>query len=591
MKNLSHIFIASCFLLSFACKGFSGAAASAPNVVLILIDDLSHYGVSAYGAEKLKSLEGFFEATEVSTPNIDRLADEGVLFEEAYARPICEPTRVAMMSGVNNRRNFVNAKALHASQITFGDLFDRAGYRTGIFGKWKQSRGTQKIKGENYVEAFGWDEVFCYDLKYEGPRHIDPNFVINGEIIWYSGINPDTGRRYYGPRMVNEAAIDFIDSNKDAPFFLYYSMLLVHDEHTPTPDTLPTTHYDTFEVMKDSTQVAGIPYGSFAGDDRRYFPDMVAYTDKMIGKLVDKLDALGLRENTLILLVGDNGTKNCFSYVLPDGSEYSGGKGKLKRSGQQVPLIASMPEQIPQGARYDGLTDIMDILPTICEAATVPIPSYYHLDGISFWDQLNGSTSQSHRDSVYVWYNANRGWDSSDKILAYARDARYKLYAPNTRYPKGRLFDLKMDPTEIAGNKEYKFSWNDWLYAGLDLERLTGAEQKAYDKLSKVLSTHSYKPVSSLKIESPSGNASVGESLQLGYRLLPADATVKNVIWESSDPQVASIDKFGVVTCHSAGKANISIFSWDDAAPRSNPNVKEFSREGVTDSIELSIKR
>ena len=148
-----------------------------------------------------------------------------------------------------------------------------------------------------------------------------------------------------------------------------------------------------------------------------------------------------------------------------------------------------------------------------------------------------------------------------------------------------------MDPTEIAGNKEYKFSWNDWLYAGLDLERLTGTEQKAYEKLSKVLSTHSYKPVSSLKIESPAGNASVGESLQLEYRLLPQDATVKNVIWESSDPQVASIDKFGVVTFHSAGKANISIFSWDDATPRSNPNVEEFSREGVTDSIELSIKR
>lgn len=233
--------------------GLKRAPTDSPNVILILIDDLSHYGVSAYGAEKLNSLQDYFESVEVATPSMDRLATEGVLFEHAFARPVCEPTRVALMSGMNNRRNFVRAKALHASQITFGDLFNKAGYQTGIFGKWKQSRGTQAIRGKNYVEEFGWKDVFCYDLTQEGPRHIDPNFVINGKPIWYRGINPETGRRYFGPRQVNKAAIEFIEKNKDEPFFLYYSMLLVHDEHTPTPDTVPTSFYDDFEVMTDST--------------------------------------------------------------------------------------------------------------------------------------------------------------------------------------------------------------------------------------------------------------------------------------------------------------------------------------------------
>jgi arylsulfatase A-like enzyme len=206
-----------------------------PNVVFILIDDISHYGVSAYGAKQLNSTEGFFESVPVATPEIDRLADEGVLAKNAFAYAICEPTRIALMTGMNNQRNFVQAKALHESHITFGDLFKRAGYITGIAGKWKQSRGSSTIPGDAYVDQFGWDYIHCFDLLYEGPRHIDPNFVINGKINWYKGLNPETKRRYYGPELVNRFALDFIEKHQDDPFFLYYPMLLVHDEHTPYP--------------------------------------------------------------------------------------------------------------------------------------------------------------------------------------------------------------------------------------------------------------------------------------------------------------------------------------------------------------------
>lgn len=107
----------------------------------------------------------------------------------------------------------------------------------------------------------------------------------------------------------------------------------------------------------------------------------MAYTDKMIGRLLDKVEALGLREETLIMVVGDNGSKNCFSYSFADGSEFAGGKGKLKIPGMQVPLIVSWPGQVPSDTRYAGLTDITDILPTICESASVAIPSYYKMDG------------------------------------------------------------------------------------------------------------------------------------------------------------------------------------------------------------------
>ena len=156
--------------------------ADRPNVVFILIDDISHYGVSAYGAKQLNSTEGLFKSVAVATPEIDRLADEGVLAGNAFAYAVCEPTRVALMTGMNNQRNFVQAKALHASHITFGDLFKQAGYTTGIAGKWKQSRGTSTIPGETYVDQFGWDHIHCFDLLYEGPRHIDTNYENKGKV-------------------------------------------------------------------------------------------------------------------------------------------------------------------------------------------------------------------------------------------------------------------------------------------------------------------------------------------------------------------------------------------------------------------------
>ena len=121
--------------------------AARPNVVLILIDDLNHYGVTAYGANRISEWSGLFTNKTFSTPRIDRLAYEGLRCDNAYAYPLCEPTRIALMSGQYNSRNFLRCKAQHASEITFGDVFQRAGYATGIFGKWKQTRGTKEILG------------------------------------------------------------------------------------------------------------------------------------------------------------------------------------------------------------------------------------------------------------------------------------------------------------------------------------------------------------------------------------------------------------------------------------------------------------
>ena len=562
-----------------------------PNVVFILIDDISHYGVSAYGAKQLNSTEGFFESVPVITPEIDRLADEGVLAKNAFAYAICEPTRIALMTGMNNQRNFVQAKALHESHITFGDLFKRAGYTTGIAGKWKQSRGSSTIPGEAYVDQFGWDYIHCFDLLYEGPRHIDPNFVINGKINWYKGLSPETKRRYYGPELVNRFALDFIETHQDEPFFLYYPMLLVHDEHTPTPDTQPNEHYDNFEVMTHTGIKPDNSFGAFKGDDRRFYPDMVAYMDKMIGNVTDQLDRLGLREKTLLIVMGDNGTKAAFSYTLEDGSVFIGAKGQSKVNGLQVPLILSYPGSIAAGSTYDGLINLTDLLPTLCEFADINIPHKEEIDGISFWPQVTGNQNEAHRENLYTWYNANRAMADQSKLITYAQEIGFKRYGPDTNYPNGRFFDLRTDPFERAGAQKVKFDWNNWHHSGLDISKLTKAQSAAYDRLGAVLESNAYRPVSAVKIVAPPSRLKINESIVLQKSISPQDATMRSVIWESSDPEIARVDKFGNVTARQPGNVTISLYSWDDERPVADGKNAALTRSGLSDQITLSVIR
>ena len=560
-----------------------------PNVVFILIDDISHYGVSAYGAKQLNSTEGFFESVPVATPEIDRLANEGVLAKNAFAYAICEPTRVALMTGMNNQRNFVQAKALHESHITFGDLFKRAGYTTGIAGKWKQSRGSSTIPGNAYVDQFGWDHIHCFDLLYEGPRHIDPNFVINGKINWYKGLNPETKRRYYGPELVNRFALDFIETHQDEAFFLYYPMLLVHDEHTPTPDTQPSEHYDNFEVMTHTGVKPDNSFGAFKGDDRRFYPDMVAYMDKMIGKVTDQLDRLGLREKTLIVVMGDNGSKAAFSYTLEDGSQFIGAKGQSKVNGLQVPLILSYPGSIAAGSTYDGLINLTDLLPTLCELAEINIPYKEEIDGISFWPQLAGKHSRAHRENLYTWYNANRAMADQSKLITYAQEIGFKRYGPDANYPEGRFFDLRTDPFEREGAQKVKFDWNNWHHSGLDISKLTELQRAAYDRLGEVLIKNAYRPVSAVKIVAPRSRVKINESIALQKLISPQNASMRSVIWESSDPTVAMVDKFGNVTARQTGNVTISLYSWDDERPVADGKSASLSRNGISDQITLTV--
>jgi len=365
-----------------------------PNIVFVLIDDFGYENVMANGGESYK------------TPVMDRLAATGVRFEQCHVQPLCTPTRVELMTGLYNKRNYANFGLLDPSQKTFGNLLKDAGYATCVAGKWQLGNGWDGPK------HFGFDEYALWQLFKKGPRYKNPNLEINGEAFTYTN-------NVYGPDIVSDYVLDFIQRKKDGPFFVYYPMMLTHAPFDATPDS------PDYLESKSGKEKPG------------HFPDMTAYTDKLIGKLIDKLDELKLRDNTLVIILGDNGTAKGMPARFK-GRDVKGGKGTSTAWGTHVPCIGNWPGHFASGKVSPDLISSVDVLPTLCEAAGVTVPAELKIDGRSFLPQLRGEKGTP-RDWLYCWYNPAGG----DKAqFEFAHDARYKLYTD------GRFFNVQQDDRE-----------------------------------------------------------------------------------------------------------------------------------------------
>ena len=380
-----------------ACVVLAAESANRANVVLIMIDDFGYECVGADGGDSYR------------TPNIDRLAGGGVRGTRCHVQPLCTPTRAQLMTGQYNVRNYTHFGHLDPGQTTFAQLFRKAGYATCIAGKWQLGRDV------SLPDHFGFDRYCLWQLDRRPPRYANPGLEIDGKQVDYT-------HGEYGPKLVNDYACDFIKGHKDRPFLLYYPMILTHEPYQPTPDS---ADWDPKAV------------GAKVNRRPAHFADMVAYADKMIGNVIAALEASGLRERTLVLVLGDNGTGREITSRL-DGRKVVGGKGSSNDRGTHVPLVASWPGTIPPGRVLDDLIDSTDFLPTICEAAAVEIPEDLTLDGRSFLPQLRGQRGEP-RPWVYCWYARNGGPTASAE---FAMTERYKLYRD------GRMYDLSRDLDE-----------------------------------------------------------------------------------------------------------------------------------------------
>jgi arylsulfatase A len=368
-----------------------------PNIILIMADDFGYECVGAYGG------------TSYQTPNLDRLAAGGMRFDYAYAQPLCTPTRVQLMTGLSNYRNYTRFGHLDPSQTTFAHLFRKAGYATCIAGKWQLEGG---FEGPGH---FGFDEYCLWQLTRRPSRYPNPGLEINGKEVDYT-------EGEYGPQVVNDYVLDFISRHKEKSFLLYYPMILTHDPFVPTPDS---PEYDRGAANEGR------------GRDLKHFADMTAFMDKLIGRVVSHLEKEGLREKTLILFTGDNGTGAGVPSRIGD-RIVKGGKGSSRDSGIHVPLIANWPGAISAGSVSRDLVESTDYLPTICAASGIEIPGDLRLDGQSFLPQLLGQPAQP-RQWNYCWY-ARGGGARADHEFAY--NQKFKLYRD------GRFYHWAEDPDE-----------------------------------------------------------------------------------------------------------------------------------------------
>jgi arylsulfatase A len=323
-------------------------------------------------------------------------------FDAAHANPLCTPSRVKLMTGRYNLRNYVQFEHLAAGETTFAHVLSEAGYHTMVAGKWQLAEA-----GGQTPEDAGFDEHRVWHLNGKGSRYEDPLLTTNGVATDHVGS--------YGPDLFAEYINDFMKEHRDEPFLVYYPMVIPHGPHVPPPG------YDD------------------GGSDQANFKLMVEYMDDIVGRITGTLDALGLREKTLILFLGDNGTHTSLVSYLEDDA-IAGGKGLTTDAGTRVPFIASWPGEVPRGSSNNDIVDLSVVLPTLAEAAGAAAYLPDHIDGASILDRLKGLASDP-SGLIYVYYRPNRG--SADlRFAEFARSLQFKLYAT------GEFFDISTDPLE-----------------------------------------------------------------------------------------------------------------------------------------------
>ena len=410
LKALMWIAVA----LVWASPVAGGAESRKPNIILILADDLGYECLGANGGETYK------------TPVLDTMAQQGLRFEHCYAQPLCTPSRVQIMTGQYNVRNYRTFGLLEKGQTTFAHLLKQAGYATCMAGKWQLGgRGSQMTE---MTKHFGFDESYLYTEYY----YWNSDIVVNGET------RVGTPQEY-GPEILNGLACRFIEQNKTRPFFLYYTMSLPHGPFLPTPDSGVTEPWRVGD-NSDRPEKKG-PKGitdMFKKGDPKYYADMVAYMDKLVGRLLAKLDESGLRENTLVIFTGDNGSPTGQASSLR-GRKVIAGKSHMTDAGTHVPLIVRWPAVIQKPAVCDDLVDFTDFLPTFCEVAGATMPADLKSDGQSFLPRLRGEGGSS-RQWSYCWYA--KKYPALFTPKEWARNQRYKLYR------SGEFYDVSADPLE-----------------------------------------------------------------------------------------------------------------------------------------------
>ena len=366
-----------------------------PNVVFVITDDQGWFDVGVNGNP------------HIDTPNMDRLAGEGVRFTHFYATPVCTPTRAGLITGRYFQRTgaidtYMGRDTLAADEVTVAEVFKQRGYRTGIFGKWHLGRYARY-----HPNSRGFDEFFGFWQYGFINRYMD------SDELWHN--RRPVATVGYVTDVLTDQAIDFVRRNKARPFFCYVPYNAPHDPHLVDDRWI------------DKYLKRGLPLRQA----RIY--GMVDVIDQNLGRLLKAIDDEGLRENTVVVFMTDNGGVSTYHKC-----GLRGNKGSVYEGGVRVPLFVRWPGKFPAGATVNAMAQYVDLFPTLCEIIGAPLPAGREIDGKTLLPLLKAGGGESPHE--YLFHQWTRVRPEADKNWA-VRDRRYKLV-------NGELFDLQADPGE-----------------------------------------------------------------------------------------------------------------------------------------------
>ena len=405
------------------CSSALYAAAAKPNVIYIMADELGYYE------------PGFMGGKTILTPNLDRMAAEGMRFNNLFAgSSVCAPTRCCFLTGKHSGHTSVRANGggtpMRADEQTIASILKPLGYATGGFGKW----GNGGRDSTGVPEKHGFDLFFGYYDQVHAHSYYPPYLIRNSEEAKLEG-NIGVSGKTYSHYVIHDAAVKFIRDNAKQPFFAYLPYTPPHGNFD-IPDRDPA-----WALYKDK------PWTEHA---RRYAA-MVTMVDRQVGEILALLKELGIEKDTLIFFSGDNGANDYFaSTEFPrgvhsgnknpkTGVEFRGTKGTLYEGGVRVPFIARWPGKIAPGSVSDHLGYFPDLLPTVAEVTGAKAPA--DVDGISILPTLIGESATGHaqKQHEYLYWEIG-GWTA-------IREGDWRAVKP-PKNDKWELYDLATDPSE-----------------------------------------------------------------------------------------------------------------------------------------------
>lgn len=438
-----------------------------PNIIYILADDLGYGDLSINGQKKFK------------TPNIDKLAEEGVLFSQHYSgSSVCAPSRSSFLTGLHTGHTFIRGNKevepegqypLDSTAITVAELLKSAGYVTGAFGKW----GLGYPSSEGDPNNQGFDEFYGYNCQRAGHNYYPYHMWHNQTKELLKG-NRGNKTATYAPQIIHEKALSFIEQNKDTTFFMYYPSIIPHAELAA-----PEIYMEKFRgKLLPEKNYKGVDNGNgykngYYGSQKEphtAFAAMVSLLDEQVGDIRKKVEKLGIAENTIIIFTSDNGPHKeggADPYYFNSNLDLRGYKRDLYEGGIRVPLIAYWQGKTKAKTTSSHISAFWDFLPTACEIAQIKTP--VNIDGISFLPEILGEKQEAH-DYLYWEFHEQGGkqavrlgdWKGIRLNMNNTPNAPIELY--NLASDIGEQNNIAEDNTIIVENirnimeKEHSYS-------------------------------------------------------------------------------------------------------------------------------------